>query len=113
MNAQAQRVDVRKTIATVIADMRASGDTGMVENLLEADAAIGEMIERDRIAQEVFTCILRGVNDLCGPMGYRSEPFVSGWLQQWAKSMNAAGFTPLDPAARDICSALARIGGVK
>ena len=41
----AKPIDVRKTIATVIADMRASGDTGMVENLLEADAAIGELIE--------------------------------------------------------------------
>ena len=56
MNAQAQRVDVRKTIATVIADMRASGNTGMVENLLEADAAIGELIDVAREYREGTRC---------------------------------------------------------
>jgi hypothetical protein len=39
----AERIDVRGVIATVIADHRASGDTGMVENLLEADARLAEL----------------------------------------------------------------------
>lgn len=46
----AKPIDVRKTIATVIADMRASGDTGMVENLLEADAAIANLIRQSNLA---------------------------------------------------------------
>ena len=38
-------VDVRCVIATTIADLRASGDTGMVEHLLDADAALAKLFE--------------------------------------------------------------------
>lgn len=55
MNAQGQRVDVRRVIATVIADLRASGDTGMVENLLEADVAIVDLIAASRILCERYS----------------------------------------------------------
>lgn len=41
----AEPVYVRGVIATVVADLRASGDTGMVENLLEANRAFDELIE--------------------------------------------------------------------
>ena len=78
--------------------------------LHEYSATVAELIERDRVATEIFTCILRGVNDLDGPMGHRSEQYVAGWLGQWAKSMHAAGFKPLNPESRDITSALARVG---
>lgn len=78
-----------------------------------ARLAVAELIERDRVATEIFTCILRGVNDLDGPMGHRSEQYVAGWLGQWAKSMHAAGFKPLNPESRDITSALARVGSTK
>jgi hypothetical protein len=79
----------------------------------ETRAAVAELIERDRVATEIFTRILRGVNDLDGPMGHRSEQYVAGWLGQWAKSMHAAGFKPLNPESRDITSALANVGGAK
>ncbi|MCD0280502.1 hypothetical protein JWH04_16450 [Xanthomonas melonis] len=38
-------VDFRGVIAATIADLRDSGHTGMVENLLEVDAAMAELIE--------------------------------------------------------------------
>jgi len=48
LSAEATKVDVRRTLAVVIADLRASGDTGMVENLLDADAAIAELISASK-----------------------------------------------------------------
>ena len=39
----AESINARGVIATVVADLRASGDTGMVENLLEAEAAIADL----------------------------------------------------------------------
>ena len=52
----AKPIDVRKTIATMIADLRTSGDTGMVENLLDADAAIAELIDVAREYREGTRC---------------------------------------------------------
>lgn len=82
-----------------------------VRDLYAARHAIVKLIERDKVAAQVFDCILRGVNDLTGPMGCRSEQFVAGWLKSWAKSLHAAGFKPSDTTAPDIARAIARIGG--
>ena len=46
-------IDVRGVIATVIADLRASGDTGMVENLLDADVAIAAIFEAVKLGGEM------------------------------------------------------------
>jgi len=82
-------------------------------DLVAARVAVEELIERNHEAAEVFECILRGLNDLTSPMGHRSEPYVIGWMQSWAKSMHDAGFRPTNPEAPDIARALARIGGAK
>lgn len=38
-------VDVRAVIAAVIAELRADGNTGHVQNLLDADAAMARLID--------------------------------------------------------------------
>lgn len=119
MNTKETKVDVLAVMDDEIASLplmaawAVADASEAIRRMTAARAAVAELMERDRIATEVFTCILRGVNDLNGSMGHRSEPFVSGWLQQWARSMHIAGFKPINPEARDISSALARIGGAK
>lgn len=81
-------------------------------NMRTHSAAVAELIERDKAATQLFDCILRGLNDLTGSMGHRSEQFVAGWLENWATSMHAAGFKPTNPGAPDIARSLARIGCV-
>lgn len=39
------QVDVRGVIRATVEQLRATGDTGMVENLLGADAAVAELID--------------------------------------------------------------------
>jgi hypothetical protein len=41
-------VDVRAVIRAVIEELRATGNTGHVQNLLDADVAVVELIEADR-----------------------------------------------------------------
>lgn len=118
MSDETQKVDVlavmnRDAFAAAIERQWDDDAPERAEESAEARAAVAELMERDRIATEVFTCILRGMNDLNGSMSYGSETFVSGWLQQWATSMYAAGFKPINPEARDISAALARIEGAK
>lgn len=76
----------------------------------ECLAAVAELIERDRVAQEVFDCILRGLNDTSGELGYRSLQYTSAWMKSWAKALLVAGFRPTNPEAGDIKRALARVG---
>lgn len=42
------KVDVRDVIRAVIDELRASGNTGHVDSLIAADAAVAELIEADR-----------------------------------------------------------------
>lgn len=59
----AEPIDVSGVIATVIADLRASGNTGMVENLLDADAAIKELIEKASDASSLMRSLIDALGD--------------------------------------------------
>lgn len=109
-NAQAP-VDVKDVLNEWIEKVARDPSVRMDRELREARAAVAELIERDKAAQKVFDCILRGVNDVRGELGYRSFQYVPSWLEGWAKALIAAGFHPTNPDARDIKRALARVRG--
>lgn len=66
-------------------------------------ARTGKVDEREKTARAVYTCILRGLNDLM--VSSSAQAHVSGWLQCWAQKMRSAGFEP-DGKGRDIDRAL-------
>lgn len=117
MNTETKPVDVLGSVEDSIRfECRCDGQNQCqhchwANDIATVRAAVAELLKRDKAAAKVFDCVLRGLNDLTGTMGYRSQEFVSGWLENWAKSMRAVGFKPTDPSARDIARALVRIGG--
>lgn len=50
-----QKADVRGVIRSVVAELRADGNTGLVENLMVADAAVAELIDAARELANLHT----------------------------------------------------------
>jgi hypothetical protein len=104
-----ERPNPLEVLDAVITDLRASGDTGHVENLLQAREEIAALTARDRQATAVFGCMLRAVNDCQGSAAYVGR-YGLGWIRSWAKALHVAGFKPNNPDARDIANGLKIIG---
>lgn len=62
-----------------------------------------EVDAREKAASDVYTCILRGLNDLM--VSHAAENHISDWLQSWAQLMRNAGYEP-NAAGKDIDRAL-------
>ncbi|USJ00895.1 hypothetical protein MUG10_01105 [Xanthomonas prunicola] len=77
-------IDVRRVITTTVAELRASGDTGMVENLLDADGAVGELIAALRSSREVLATALKA----SAPDWFETEADIASHTQ--IKKIDAA-----------------------